>query len=315
MSDTESESGKKPGFFSRIAAGLKRSSSKIGESVTGVFTKRKLDSEALEELEDLLIAADLGAPAAMRVTERLAKDRFDKEVSDEEVKTALAETVAETLIPLEAPLDVSGDGPRIVLFVGVNGSGKTTTLGKIAIRLKREGRNPLLVAADTFRAAAIEQVSVWGDRAGAPVMKRDLGADAAGLAFDAMVEAENSGHDIVLVDTAGRLQNKQGLMDELRKIVRVVRKKDETAPHAVVLVLDGTVGSNAVSQAEAFLEAADVTGLVMTKLDGTAKGGALVQVAEKFSLPIHYIGVGEGEADLAPFDARVFARALAGLGE
>jgi fused signal recognition particle receptor len=306
-------SEKKPGFFSRIAAGLKRTSSKIGESVAAVFTKRKLDSEALEELEDLLIAADLGAPAAMKVTERLAKDRFDKEVTDEEVKIALAEVVAETLTPLEQPLDLSGQPPRVVLFVGVNGSGKTTTLGKIAVKLKREGRSPLLVAGDTFRAAAIEQVSVWGDRAGAPVEKRELGADAAGLTFDAIAKAEAEGHDVVLVDTAGRLQNKQGLMDELRKIVRVVRKKTPDAPHAVILVLEGTVGSNAVSQAEAFLEAADVTGLVMTKLDGTAKGGALVQVAEKFALPVHYIGIGEGEADLTEFDAQAFSRALAGL--
>ena len=306
-------SEKKPGFFSRIAAGLKRTSSKIGESVAAVFTKRKLDAEALEELEDLLIAADLGAPAAMKVTERLARDRFDKEVTDEEVKTALAEVVAETLLPLETPLDLSGQPPRVLLFVGVNGSGKTTTLGKIAVKLKREGRSPLLVACDTFRAAAIEQVSVWGERAGAPVEKRELGADAAGLAFDAIAKAEAEGHDVVLVDTAGRLQNKQGLMDELRKIVRVVRKKSPDAPHAVILVLDGTVGSNAVSQAEAFLEASDVTGLVMTKLDGTAKGGALVQVAEKFALPIHYIGIGEGEADLTEFDAQAFSRALAGL--
>ena len=304
---------KKPGFFSRIAAGLRKSSSKISESVAAVFTKRKLDRAALDELEDLLISADLGAPAAMRVTERLARDRFDKEVTDEEVKTALAEVVAESLTPLEAPIDLSGPAPRILLFVGVNGSGKTTTLGKIAVKLTREGRRPLLVAGDTFRAAAIEQVSVWGERARAPVEKRELGADAAGLAFDAIVRAESEGRDVVLIDTAGRLQNKSDLMDELRKIVRVIRKKQPDAPHAVVLVLDGTVGSNAVSQAEAFMEAADVSGVIMTKLDGTAKGGALVQVAEKFNLPIHYIGVGEGEEDLAEFDATAFARGLAGL--
>lgn len=306
-------SEKKPGFFSRLAAGLKRTSSKLGESVTAIFTKRKLDNEAIEELEDTLIAADLGAAAAMRVTERLAKDRFDKEVSDEEVREVLASVVAETLEPLEKPLDLTGSAPRVVLFVGVNGSGKTTTLGKIAVKLKRQGRNPVLAAGDTFRAAAIEQVSVWGERAKAPVVKRDIGADAAGLAFDALEEAERGGHDVVLIDTAGRLQNKSELMEELRKIVRVIRKKIPDAPHEVLLVLDGTVGSNAVSQAEAFLEASDVTGVIMTKLDGTAKGGALVQVAEKFQLPIHYIGIGEGEEDLQPFSALGFARAIAGL--
>lgn len=306
-------SEKKPGFFSRLAQGLKRSSTQLGDSVTSIFTKRKLDAEALEELEDALIAADLGAAAAMRVTERLAKDRFDKEVSDEEVREALADVVGETLVPLERPLDLSGETPRVVVFVGVNGSGKTTTLGKIAVKLKREGRNPLLAAGDTFRAAAIEQVSVWGERAKAPVIKREIGADAAGLAFDALETAERDGHDVVLIDTAGRLQNKAELMDELRKVIRVIKKKMPDAPHHVVLVLDGTVGSNAVSQAEAFLEAANVTGVVMTKLDGTAKGGALVQVAEKFQLPIHYIGIGEGEEDLQPFSARDFSRALAGL--
>lgn len=306
-------SEKKPGFFSRLAQGLKRSSSKLGESVSAIFTKRKLDREALEELEDVLIAADLGATAAMRVTERLARDRFDKEVSDEEVREALAEVVAETLTPLEQALDLSGPSPQVVLFVGVNGSGKTTTLGKIAVKLKREGRNPILAAGDTFRAAAIEQVSVWAERAKSPVIKREIGADAAGLAFDAIDQADRDGHDVVLIDTAGRLQNKAELMDELRKVVRVIKKRMPDAPHHVVLVLDGTVGSNAVSQAQAFLEASEVTGVVMTKLDGTAKGGALVQVAEKFQLPIHYIGIGEGEEDLQPFSARDFSRALAGL--
>ena len=306
-------SEKKPGFFSRLAQGLKRSSTQLGESVTSIFTKRKLDAEALEELEDALIAADLGAAAAMRVTERLARDRFDKEVTDEEVREALADVVGETLAPLECDLDVTGPPPQVVVFVGVNGSGKTTTLGKIAVKLKREGRNPLLAAGDTFRAAAIEQVSVWGERAKAPVIKREIGADAAGLAFDALETAERDGHDVVLIDTAGRLQNKAELMDELRKVIRVIKKKMPEAPHHVVLVLDGTVGSNAVSQAEAFLEAANVTGVVMTKLDGTAKGGALVQVAEKYQLPIHYIGIGEGEEDLQPFSARDFSRALAGL--
>lgn len=307
---------KKKGFFSRLAAGLRRSSSGISESVTAVFTKKKLDSQTLEALEDALIAADLGAPIALRVTQRLAKDRFDREVTDEEVKTALAETIAETLRPLEAPLDIGGGSdPEVVLFVGVNGSGKTTTLGKIAARMVRDGQSPLLVAGDTFRAAAVEQIAVWGERAGAPVERREIGADAAGLAFDAVQRARREHLDAVLIDTAGRLQNRTELMDELRKIVRVLGKMDETAPHKVILVLDGTVGSNAMSQAAAFLEAAHVTGLIMTKLDGTAKGGALVQVAEKFALPIHAIGIGEGIDDLQPFNARAFARALAGLDE
>lgn len=315
MSEGENQE-KKKGFFSRLAAGLRRSSSGISESVTAVFTKKKLDSQTLEALEDALIAADLGAPIALRVTQRLAKDRFDKEVTDEEVKTVLAETIAETLRPLEAPLDIGGGSdPEVVLFVGVNGSGKTTTLGKIAARMVRDGQSPLLVAGDTFRAAAVEQIAVWGERAGAPVERREIGADAAGLAFDAVQRARREHLDAVLIDTAGRLQNRTELMDELRKIVRVLGKMDETAPHKVILVLDGTVGSNAMSQAAAFLEAARVTGLIMTKLDGTAKGGALVQVAEKFALPIHAIGIGEGIDDLQPFDARAFARALAGLDE
>ncbi|WP_417476435.1 signal recognition particle-docking protein FtsY [Maricaulis sp.] len=314
MSDDKPAGEKKRGFFSRLVSGLSKSSSKLGESVTAIFTKRKLDREALDELEDLLIASDLGTAAALRVTDRLARDRFDKEISDEEVRETLAEVISETLQPLEKPLQLTGtDGPHVILFVGVNGSGKTTTLGKIAVKLKREGRDPILVAGDTFRAAAIEQVSVWGERAKSPVIKREIGADAAGLAFDALEQAEREGRDTVLIDTAGRLQNKAELMDELRKIVRVIRKKNPSAPHETVLVLDGTVGSNAVSQAQAFLDAAQITGLVMTKLDGTAKGGALVQVAEKFQLPIHYIGIGEGEDDLQAFNARDFSRALAGL--
>lgn len=307
---------KKKGFFSRLAAGLRRSSGGITESVSAVFTRKKLDAATLEALEDALIAADLGAPIALQVTQRLAKDRFDKEVTDEEVKTVLAGTIAETLLPLEAPLEIGrGPKPEVILFVGVNGSGKTTTLGKIAAHMVRNGQSPLLVAGDTFRAAAVEQIGVWGERAGAPVERRDLGADAAGLAFDSVQRAKRENLDAVLIDTAGRLQNRTELMDELRKIVRVLGKVDETAPHKVILVLDGTVGSNAISQAEAFLEAAHVTGLIMTKLDGTAKGGALVQLAEKFALPIHAIGIGEGIDDLQPFDARAFARALAGLDE
>jgi fused signal recognition particle receptor len=313
---SERDSPKKPGFFSRLTAGLRRSSTSIADSVTAVFTKKKLDAETLEQLEDALIAADLGTATAMRVTDRLARDRFEKEITDEEVRTALAETIAETLAPLEAPLEIGrGAKPEVVLFVGVNGSGKTTTLGKIAARMKHDGQSCLLVAGDTFRAAAVEQISVWGERAGLPVEIRDIGSDAAGLAFDAVQRAKREGLDAVLIDTAGRLQNRTELMDELRKIVRVLKKVDEAAPHKVILVLDGTVGSNALSQAEAFREAANVTGLIMTKLDGTAKGGALVQVAEKFALPIHAIGIGEGIDDLQTFNARAYSRAIAGLDE
>jgi fused signal recognition particle receptor len=311
--DGVSEASDRKGLFARLSSGLKKSSSRFSDSVSAVFTRRKLDDAALEELEDLLIAADLGAKTAGRVTARLARDKFDKDVSPQEVKEALAEVVTEILAPYAQPLDMSGDAPRVVLFVGVNGSGKTTTLGKIAVKMTREGAELIAVAGDTFRAAAVEQLEVWSKRANATFMSRPLGADAAGLAFDALEAGKRSGADAVLIDTAGRLQNKAELMDELRKIVRVLKKQDASAPHHVILVLDGTVGSNAIPQAEAFMEAANVTGVIMTKLDGTAKGGALVQVAEKFKLPIHFIGVGEGEADLTAFDARAFARALAGL--
>ncbi|MGJ3232506.1 MAG: signal recognition particle-docking protein FtsY [Oceanicaulis sp.] len=311
--DGVSDGGDRQGFFARIASGLKKSSSRFSDGVSAVFTRRKLDDAALEELEDLLIAADLGAKAAGKVTAKLAREKFDKDVTPLEIKEALADVVTEILEPYARPLDMSGPNPRVVLFVGVNGSGKTTTLGKIAVKMTREGADVITAAGDTFRAAAVEQLEVWSKRANARFMSRPLGADAAGLAFDALEAGKRSSADAVLIDTAGRLQNKAELMDELRKIVRVLKKQDETAPHHVLLVLDGTVGSNAISQAEAFMEAANVTGVIMTKLDGTAKGGALVQVAEKFQLPIHFIGVGEGEADLTAFDARAFARALAGL--
>ena len=303
----------KKGFFARLAAGLKKSSSRLSDGLSSLFTQRKLDQEALDELEELLIAADIGAPTAAKVVARLAKDRFDKDVSDLEIREALADVVAETLQPYEQPLDMTGATPSVVVFVGVNGSGKTTTLGKIAVKMTREGADVVTAAGDTFRAAAVEQLQVWSERAGAKCLSRELGADAAGLAFDAIQQGRSDQSDAVLIDTAGRLQNKAELMDELKKIIRVIRKIDETAPHHVLLVLDGTVGSNAISQAEAFMETANVTGVIMTKLDGTAKGGALVQVAERFKLPIHFIGVGEGEADLQAFKAKEFARALAGL--
>lgn len=311
--EDEPEDAPREGFFARLASGLKKSSSRLGDSLASVFTKRKLDDDALEELEELLIAADIGAATAAKVIAKLASERFDTEITDAEIREALAEVVAETLKDNEAPLDLSGAAPQIVLFVGVNGSGKTTTLGKLAVKMTREGAAVITAAGDTFRAAAVEQLQVWSKRAGATFLSREIGADAAGLAYDAVARGRETGADAVLIDTAGRLQNKTELMDELRKIVRVIRKLDPNAPHHVVLVLDGTVGSNAISQAEAFMDAADVTGVVMTKLDGTAKGGALGQVAQRFNLPIHFIGVGEGEEDLQPFVAKDFARALAGL--
>ncbi len=307
--------GDAPGLFTRLTSGLKRSTAKLSDGITGAFTRRKLDAATLEELEDLLILSDLGASVAARITAGLARDRFDKDVTDEEVRTALASEIEAIMAPREDIVDFSeGPRPRIVLFVGVNGSGKTTTIGKIASRLKAEGARALLVAGDTFRAAAIEQLTVWGTRAGIPVMSGEPGADPAGLVYAAVERARAENLDLVLVDTAGRLQNKAELMSELAKIVRVVRKLDPDAPHDTILVLDATVGQNALAQVEAFRHSADITGLVMTKLDGTAKGGVLVAIAEAHALPIHFVGIGEKAEDLQPFSARAYARALAGLG-
>jgi len=304
----------KPGFFSKLASGLKRSSSKLSDGITGVFTKRKLDEETLEELEDLLIMSDLGTAVARKVTANIARDRFEKEIGDEEIKAALASEIAQIMAPREKIVDFAdGPRPRVVLFVGVNGSGKTTTIGKIASRLKEQGAKALLVAGDTFRAAAIEQLTVWGERAGIPVVSGKPGADAAGLVYGAIERAQREGLDLVLVDTAGRLQNKSELMSELAKVVRVIQKLDPDAPHDVILVLDATVGQNALSQVEAFRHTANVTGLVMTKLDGTAKGGVLVAVAEAHELPIHFVGVGESAEDLQAFSADAYAKALVGL--
>lgn len=307
---------KAPGFFSKLSAGLKRSSSKLSGGITGVFTKRKLNDETLEELEDLLIISDLGTAVAQKVTKNIAKDRFDKEISDDEIRMALAAEITDIMSPREQVVDFSdGPRPRVVLFVGVNGSGKTTTIGKIASRLKGQGAKAMLVAADTFRAAAIEQLTVWGERASIPVIAKAPGADAAGLVYEAVEKAKAENFDLVLVDTAGRLQNKSELMSELAKVVRVVRKLDPDAPHDVILVLDATVGQNALSQVEAFRHTAGVTGLVMTKLDGTAKGGVLVAIAEAHALPIHFVGVGERAEDLQPFSAEAYAKALVGLEE
>ena len=302
-----------PGFVAKLGSGLSRSSARLTSGLA-VFGRRKLDDETLEELEDLLITSDLGAKVAMRVTGNLAKERFDKEISEDEIRQALADEITDVLKPREKIVDFSeGPRPRIVLFVGVNGSGKTTTIGKIASKLTEQGAKALLVAGDTFRAAAIEQLTVWGERAGIPVMSKPTGADAAGLVYEAIEQAKADDLDLVLVDTAGRLQNKAELMAELEKVVRVVRKLDPTAPHDVILVLDATVGQNALSQVEAFRNTAGVTGLVMTKLDGTAKGGVLVAIAEAYDLPIHFIGIGEKAEDLRPFSAEAFSKALVGL--
>ncbi len=306
----------KKGWLSRLASGLSKSSEKLSGGVAAIFTKRKLDDDTIEELQDLLITADLGVKAASRVTDALAKDKFDKEITDEEVRQALANEVASTLAPLEKPLSIdNANTPHIILMIGVNGAGKTTTIGKLAQKYRDEGKSVMLAAGDTFRAAAIEQLTVWGERTGAPVISREVGSDAAGLAFDAVKQAQAEATDVLIIDTAGRLQNKSALMEELAKIVRVLKKLDPSAPHDVVLVLDATVGQNAISQAKVFSEIAGVTGLVMTKLDGTARGGVLVALADAFSLPIHFIGVGESVEDLQPFQAESFAHALAGVGE
>jgi fused signal recognition particle receptor len=304
----------KGGWWQRLTQGMKRTSSSLTESVTGLFTKRKLDTATLDDLEDVLIQADLGIETATRITKAVGEGRYNKEIAPEEVKAILAGEVEQALRPVARPLEIDRTKkPFVILMIGVNGAGKTTTIGKLAQKFRGQGLSVLLAAGDTFRAAAVDQLKVWGERVGAPVLAREQGADAAGLAFDALKEARERGTDVVLVDTAGRLQNKAGLMAELEKIVRVMKKFDETAPHATLLVLDATVGQNAISQVEIFRQAAGVTGLVMTKLDGTARGGILVALAAKFGLPVHFIGVGEGVEDLEPFEARDFARAIAGL--
>ena len=303
-------------WWQRLRAGLGRTASQIGTGTTSIYTTRKLDADTLQDLEDILIQADLGVEVSARIVAAIGKDRFDKDVAPEEIKAALATEVEAVLTPVARPLEIMpGKAPFVILMVGVNGSGKTTTIGKLAAKFRKEGRSVMLAAGDTFRAAAIDQLKVWAERTGAGFMAREQGGDAAGLAFDALTQARAEGRDVLLIDTAGRLQNKQGLMDELAKIVRVIRKVDPEAPHACLLVLDATVGQNAISQAEAFRQIAGVTGLVMTKLDGTARGGILVALAEKFGLPVHFIGVGEGVEDLEPFEARDFARAIAGLDE
>ena len=311
MSDA---AGQKKGWFQRLADGLTRSSKQMTEQVVSVLTKMQLDDEALATLEDLLIESDLGPEASERIVRRFSAERFGERDTSEQIKAVLARAIGEELAGHVGRFDpLSGPKPYVVLFVGVNGSGKTTTLGKIAADLQRQGAKVVVGAADTFRAAAIEQLQVWGQRAGVPVIARAQGTDPAGVAFEALERGQAEGADVVLIDTAGRLQNKAQLMDELAKIVRVLKKLDPTAPHETLLVLDATVGRNALSQIEVFDRTAAVTGVVMTKLDGTARGGVLVPVAQASHAPIKLIGVGEGIDDLQPFDAQAFARGLVGL--
>ncbi len=305
----------KRSWWQRLSEGLSRSSSSIGQGITDLFTKRRLDEDTLQDLEDVLIRADLGIGVSSRIVEAIGKGRFGKDVAPEEVKAVLAAEVGKALAPVAVPLTIDATKkPFVILMVGVNGSGKTTTIGKLSAKFRAEGRSVMLAAGDTFRAAAVEQLRVWGERTGAPVLTREQGADAASLAFDALQEAKAAGTDVLMIDTAGRLQNRTELMAELEKVVRVIRKFDASAPHATLLVLDATVGQNALSQVEIFGKTASVTGLVMTKLDGTARGGILVAIADKFGLPVHFIGVGEGVDDLEPFEAEDFAKAIAGIG-
>lgn len=304
------------GFFSRLKEGLSRSTQKLSGGITAIVRKRRLDDEALEELEELLISADLGTEVAHRVIAEFRRSRFGREVTDAEIKTALAGEVAAILAPVARPLDLDpAHRPHVVLVVGVNGTGKTTTIGKLAQQYQEAGLRAVLVAGDTFRAAAVEQLQIWGQRTGCPVIAGPPNADAAGLAFDALKRAQADQADVLLIDTAGRLHNKSVLMDELTKIIRVMRKQDPTAPHSVLLVLDATTGQNAIQQVKVFREMVAVTGLAVTKLDGSARGGIVVALAQQFGLPVHMVGVGEKAGDLRPFDATDFARDLVGADE
>jgi len=313
MNDTTPEKTKLS-WWRRLSGGLKRTSNSLGAAVADLVTKRKLDRAMLEDIEDVLLRADLGTEVAARIAAAVGVGRYDKSITADDVKTVVATEVEKVLVPVAKPLVIDETKkPFVILVVGVNGSGKTTTIGKLAAKFSAEGRKVMLAAGDTFRAAAIEQLKVWGERTRSPVIAGAQGSDSASLAFNALSAARDGKLDVLLVDTAGRLQNKAELMKELEKVVRVIRKVDDTAPHAVLLVLDATVGQNALSQVEAFYRTAGVTGLVMTKLDGTARGGILVALAEKHKLPVHFIGVGEGIDDLAPFTARDFALAIAGI--
>jgi fused signal recognition particle receptor len=301
-------------FFSKLKQGLSKSAEKLGGNLIATFTKRRLDEAALEELEELLIAADLGYAVAARIIENFRRTRFGKEVTDQEIREALAAEIATILQPVARPLEPQRDKkPFVILMVGVNGAGKTTTIGKLAALYRDQGLRCVLAAGDTFRAAAVEQLQIWGSRAGAEIVSAPPDADAAALAHDALRKAQLAQADILLIDTAGRLHNKSALMEELRKIIRVIRKLDPTAPHAVLLTLDATIGQNAIAQVRTFKEMVDLTGLIVTKLDGSARGGIVVALAEAFGLPVHAVGTGEQAGDLRPFDPAEFARALVGL--
>lgn len=310
------EPAQKRGWLTRLRAGLGKSSSRLVDGIGGLFGggRRRLDDATLEALEDILITADLGPATAARLVAELGVRRFDQALSEAEIRAEFAGDIGAILAPVARPLAVDpANRPHVVLVVGVNGSGKTTTIGKLARHHRDAGLSVLMAAGDTFRAAAIDQLGIWAERTGSAILARDPGADAAGLAFDALKQAREDGLDLLLIDTAGRLQNKRELMDELAKIVRVLRKIDGAAPHDVLLVLDATVGQNAHSQVEAFRDMAEVTGLIVTKLDGTARGGVVVSLAEKFGLPVHAVGVGESAEDMRPFAAQDFARSLMGL--
>ncbi|MGN8020794.1 signal recognition particle-docking protein FtsY [Phyllobacterium sp. 22229] len=301
-------------WFERLRKGLARSSQQLGDSIGGIFTRRKLDEDTLQDLEDVLIQADLGMETAIRITGSLSATRYGKDISSEEVRTIMATEIEKVLGPVAKPLELDlSHKPHVILVVGVNGTGKTTTIGKLAAKLTAGGLSVMLAAGDTFRAAAIEQLHIWGKRTGAPVVSSKLGADAAGLAYDAWKQAKEAGSDVLIIDTAGRLQNRTELMDELAKIVRVLGKNDPEAPHTVLQTLDATTGQNALNQVEIFKNIAGVNGLVMTKLDGTARGGILVAISAKHKLPVYFIGVGEQVDDLEPFAAKDFAKAIAGV--
>jgi fused signal recognition particle receptor len=303
----------KASWFQRLKQGLGKTSGKLTDGITGLFTKRKLDANMIDDLEDLLIQSDLGLAMAGRITSVIGKGRFEKGITADEVRAILAEEVEKVLQPVAKPLIVdAANKPHVIMMVGVNGTGKTTTIGKLASKFKAEGKSVMMAAGDTFRAAAIDQLKVWGERTNTRVIASSVGADSSGLAYEALKQAKEACVDVLLLDTAGRLQNKQALMEELEKVTRVIKKLDPTAPHDVVLVLDATTGQNALSQVEVFAQRAGVTGLVMTKLDGTARGGILVAIAEKFKMPVHAVGVGEGIEDLQPFAASDFAKAIAG---
>lgn len=312
--NSASEDAAASGWATRLKSGLSKSSEKLNEGLKDILVRKKLDSQTIEELEDLLIASDIGAATASAITSELAKDKFDKDVSSGEIKNLIAEKIADVLQDVAMPLKVNSENhPHVLLVCGVNGAGKTTTIGKLAKNWQDEGKKVMLAACDTFRAAAVEQLEVWAKRAGCEFVSGELHSDPASVAYAAFERASSENIDILIIDTAGRLQNKKNLMEQLSKLIRVIKKNDENAPHDTVIVLDATTGQNANSQVKIFKEIVDISGIIITKLDGTAKGGVLVSLAQQFGLPIHAIGVGESVSDLKPFNAREFAESLVGL--